>query len=651
MTDPRGATWTYGYNARGETVTETDFDGRHTAYTHDPAGFLISTTTPAGDVFTFARDPVGRLTAKEIAGARTGYAYDHMGRLTGVSSPESTLARAYDPLGRLLAETVDGHTTNYGYDDAGQLTARTTPTGAHTTVAWDAYGNRSRLSLDAQHTLGFTHDLLGQETERTVGEKVLLASARDGLGRVTEQSLSVRTGPGRRLLRDRRYTYRPDGHLTELAEQVTGRTLAFTLDPSGRPLTTTANRGAWHEEYSYDSAGNQTGAHWPDRPADPAARGPRVYEGTRLVRAGQTTYRYDDAGRLLSRTKKRLSRKPETWHYRWDAENRLTSCTTPDAQTWHYRYDPLGRRTAKYRLAGDGTTVADETRFSWDGTRLAEETNTATGVTRTWEYDGHRPLAQYERKQLSDTEVDSRFFAIVTDLIGTPTELVTEDGEIAWRTRTTTWGTTAPNADAHADTPLRFPGQYSDTETGGLHYNYFRHYDPETARFVSPDPLGLEAGPNPVAYVLNPATWFDLLGLLTCKQNAALLRKNMEANGVTFQPGQAAAHIVPSGGAKGHWAPGARSRQLLQQYGVDINTANNGIPLNHPTPHNYTHRGAFMNRLDTHLQTHVQLLVANGKTNTEIADSLRSELGTIGAQILKELKNGSPGPTAHWTAP
>ncbi|RNG18204.1 hypothetical protein EEJ42_27590 [Streptomyces botrytidirepellens] len=31
------------------------------------------------------------------------------------------------------------------------------------------------------------------------------------------------------------------------------------------------------------------------------------------------------------------------------------------------------------------------------------------------------------------------------------------------------------------DCSLRFPGQYADPETG-LYYNYFRHYDPETAR-------------------------------------------------------------------------------------------------------------------------------------------------------------------------
>ncbi|MFI8242433.1 RHS repeat-associated core domain-containing protein [Streptomyces sp. NPDC085866] len=107
-----------------------------------------------------------------------------------------------------------------------------------------------------------------------------------------------------------------------------------------------------------------------------------------------------------------------------------------------------------------------------------------------------RPV-RHERKPLSDAEVDSRFFAIVSDLVGTPTELVDETGTIAWRTRATVWGTratvwgtTAVNPDATAHTPLRHPGQYADPETG-LHYNYFRHYDPETVRYVSPDRVGL----------------------------------------------------------------------------------------------------------------------------------------------------------------
>ena len=46
---------------------------------------------------------------------------------------------------------------------------------------------------------------------------------------------------------------------------------------------------------------------------------------------------------------------------------------------------------------------------------------------------------------------------------------------------------------------LRLPGQYEDNETG-LHYNYRRYYDPETGRYLTQDPIGLEGGINLFSY-------------------------------------------------------------------------------------------------------------------------------------------------------
>ncbi len=58
----------------------------------------------------------------------------------------------------------------------------------------------------------------------------------------------------------------------------------------------------------------------------------------------------------------------------------------------------------------------------------------------------------------------------------------------------------------------RFPGQYFDSETN-LHYNYFRYYEPETGRYVSPDPIWLAGGINIYGYVeQNPLSLIDPTG-------------------------------------------------------------------------------------------------------------------------------------------
>ena len=60
---------------------------------------------------------------------------------------------------------------------------------------------------------------------------------------------------------------------------------------------------------------------------------------------------------------------------------------------------------------------------------------------------------------------------------------------------------------------LRFPGQYYDVETG-LHYNYFRDYEPSTGRYIESDPSHLSGGINLFAYVENnPLKSYDFYGL------------------------------------------------------------------------------------------------------------------------------------------
>ncbi|MFJ9818285.1 putative T7SS-secreted protein [Streptomyces sp. NPDC101151] len=511
VTNPQGLTWTYEYDAAGRLAAETDFDDRVQLYTHDAAGRLAHRTNPLGQVIAFERNELGQVVRKVADGKVTTYAYDFTDQLAQATNGDATLTLLRDRHGRLVSETVNGRTLRHGYDELGRRTNRTTPAGTESAWTYDMIGNPTALTTHG-HTLTFTHDALGRETSRHLGE-VTFTNAYDTVGRLTAQTVN---GPADQLVQHRAYAYRPDGYVTRIDDHL-GGTRHYDLDPIGR--VTTVRAANWSESYAYDVAGNQANADWPDAHPGAEARGLRTYEGTRITRAGTMRYEHDAAGRITLRQKTRLSRKPDTWRYAWDAEDRLTSVVTPDGTRWRYHYDPMARRIDKQRLAADGETVVEQVDFTWDGTTLCEQTtrsaHTPNVVTLTWGHDGLHPLSQTERITAADAPqhvIDARFFAIITDLVGTPTQLVDENGTLTWHTRTTLWGTTTWTANSTAYTPLRFPGQYHDRETG-LHYNHFRHYDPNTALYASPDPLGLEPAFNPNAYVQNPHVWTDPLGL------------------------------------------------------------------------------------------------------------------------------------------
>jgi RHS repeat-associated protein len=510
-------TCSYEYDPAGQLIAETDFDDRTLHYVHDLAGRLVARTNVLGHTVRFERDVLGQITRQTNDGKVSSFTYTAHGDLATATTSDTTVVRDRDDVGRLRSETVNGRTITYEYDDLGRRTRRTTPAGMASTWSYDAAGNCTERT-SAGRTVTFDRDPVGRELSRHFGDTLTVSSTFDALGRLTTQAVTDRTS-GHKLQR-RAYSYRADGHVVAIDDQLNG-TSDFDLDAAGR--VTAVRAAGWSERYAYDDAGNQTDAAWPATHPGHDATGSRAYTGTRITRAGNVRYEHDAAGRITQRQKSRLFRKPDTWHYIWDGEDHLVAAVTPDGTRWRYRYDALGRRIVKQRLAADGETVVEQTDFTWDGAVLCEQNTTGTEstdrVTLTWDHEGPHPITQTERFTALDapqSEIDSRFFAIVTDVVGTPRELVDEAGDIAWRSRNTLWGTTTWAADNAAYVPLRFPGQYYDPETE-LHYNYFRHYDPETARYITADPLGLAPSPNPVAYVTNPHSWTDPLGLAPCK--------------------------------------------------------------------------------------------------------------------------------------
>ncbi|AXB43212.1 RHS repeat-associated core domain-containing protein [Amycolatopsis albispora] len=476
VTNPAGRVWTYRYDAAGRLSGQTDFDGRSWTYQHDAAGQLVRSTGPDGAVTEYHYDLLGNLAEIRTPAGATTYAYDPVGEVVRVASANSVVEFERDEYGRVVRESVDGLAVTFAYDADRRTIRRRTPSGAESEWSFDEEDRPVSLA-SAGHTVRYRLDEDGRAVARDVdGASVLEQSFGPG-GRLTAQHLTAASLPVQR----RGFEYRADGSLAGVHDEHAGPS-RLTRDAAGRITALSTVHG--QEELRYDPAGNLV------------PTGPQV--------------EYDHLGRRV-----RQREGDRTWEYGWTGDL-LTGLRTPDGHQWRYHYDPLGRRIAK-QCVRPGGSVAESFRFVWDGTVLIEQEHVdATGARwiTTWDRlpGSAAPVTQLERGPAG-----IRFHSVVTDALGTPTELVDERGHLAWRGRRTLWGRELPSPDARAAIPLRFPGQYADAESG-LHYNVFRYYDPATARYLSQDPLGLEAGPNPTAYVTDPFAQFDALGLMDCSQ-------------------------------------------------------------------------------------------------------------------------------------
>ncbi|GAA4932594.1 RHS repeat-associated protein [Actinomycetospora succinea] len=482
--DAGGRTWRTTYDPAGRVVAETDYEGRAVTLDRDALGRVVRRRNASGQEVRYEYDACGRVTTRWLDGEPERFGWDAAGRLVSASSPGASLRIDRDAAGRVVAESVDGRTVGLERDAAGRVVGRRVPSGAASRWTLDAVGRPAALEIGGQR-MTFAVDAAGRETARAVGAASITRSF-DERGRLVDQRL----GGGPR----RTWTYRADDHLVGVDDPDGSR--RYELDPAGR-VTAVGD-----ERYRYDPAGTLVASGIGE---------PHVLDGTRVRRAGSLVVRRDADGRVVLRQRRRLGARPLTWHFTWDALDRLIGVTTPDGARWRYRYDVLGRRVAKERLGDDGQ-VLEQVHVAWDGTVVAEVAGAAGTTVWEWEPGTHRPLAQLTRT-LTDDEVDERFHAIVTDIVGTPTELVAPDGEVVGAARASLWGRTVWTG---ASTPLRFPGQYHDDESG-LAYNLHRYYDPDTGQYASPDPLGLAPSPHPYNYVPNPTAEIDPLGLQGCE--------------------------------------------------------------------------------------------------------------------------------------
>ena len=202
-------------------------------------------------------------------------------------------------------------------------------------------------------------------------------------------------------------------------------------------------------------------------------------------------------------------------------------------EIWRYEYDALDRRIAKeqvevgeeHRPAADEkgrlkTVPGSRIEFVWDGSHLLQEIHPHGSYTYVYtDQDSYEPLAQiYEwEDEAGETRRQVNYFHC--DQIGLPREITDGEGRLLWFGNYGGWGKLTEETNiANAHQPFRLQNQYCDGETG-LHYNFFRYYDPHSGRFINQDPIGLWGGSNFYQFAANAQEWIDPLGLISSKVN------------------------------------------------------------------------------------------------------------------------------------
>jgi RHS repeat-associated protein len=505
VTDPRNLVTSYTYTGFGDLKTQTSPDTGLTTNTYDSGGNLDTSTDSRGAVTDYAYDAANRVTSASftlggVTDQTITYTYDtganQNGRLTSASDANHTLAWTYDTQGRVTGkgQTVGGTTLamGYGYNSVGQLGTMQLPSGANVVFGYNANGQVTSLTLNGSTLLsGITYDPFGPITSWTWGNGTTANRAFDIDGKITQvdnaAGLSLKnygyddafriTGITDAVDSSLSWTYGYDSLDRLNAASKTGITQGWTYDANGNRLTQT---GTTPSTYTNSGASNRVNSILGSLP--------RVYAydnaGNTLSYAG-AAFTYNNRGRMAT-----AANGGVTASYAYNALGQRVKRTASGVTTL-YAYDEAGHLLGEYTAAG---ALIQETVWLGDLPVATLRPNGSGGVLVYYVHADHLNTSR-----------------LVTDT----------SNNVRWRWESDPFGTTAPDENPTSlgtfVYDLRFPGQQYDAVVG-LHYNYFRDYDPAVGKYVQSDPIGLKGGVNTYAYVRGrPTILIDPKGLCSCQ--------------------------------------------------------------------------------------------------------------------------------------
>ncbi|MGU1182777.1 RHS repeat domain-containing protein, partial [Pseudomonas aeruginosa] len=472
LVSPDSGTTTFEHDAAGNVIRRTDARGTVTEYRYDALNRLIERHSPSDpsldvqyryDLTADGNKGIGRLGAIEGARDSLVYRYDERGNL--VEQVRSI---------RLDQQTLLDRVT-YRYDAANQLLEIGYPSGLAIGYPRNAGGQVASVTLAVGDKAPST--LVGQIAYLPFGPLQRLTWGNGiALSREYDQDyqlLRQKVGPWQSD-----YQHDANGNIQQHRHSLWG-TLDYQYDPLDRLTEERGVQGG--RSYAYDAVGNRTQRS--DNPASGGTASSQDYQyapdSNRLTAIGAQAVTSDAAGNL---TQDRAARK-----LAYDAQGRLQSVSLDGQQVAEYRYNALGQRIVKLTPESVTTYL-----YGPDGQLLGEAEHNGSGRKLRAQYYlwlDSLPLATIDADYDAQGKVGNpTLLYLHGDHLDTPRLATDASGQIAWQWQSDAFGRGEALSQGSTQINLRFPGQYYDAESG-LHYNYFRDYDPETGRYVESDPV------------------------------------------------------------------------------------------------------------------------------------------------------------------
>ena len=184
------------------------------------------------------------------------------------------------------------------------------------------------------------------------------------------------------------------------------------------------------------------------------------------------------------------TRSGTAYAYTINDAGRISQLTIGGTVKANYTYDAKNRLSIRQTL---NMTPVGTTHLIHDkDDHVIVETNGAGTAVREYVWVGDLPVAVLDG---STTPSSPTLLWVHADHLKRP-ELMTDASKtVVWKALYEPFGAVSSITGAAANNQ-RFPGQWFQLEAG-LHYNWWRDYDPTLGRYTQPDPLGLSRGPRP----------------------------------------------------------------------------------------------------------------------------------------------------------